>query len=126
MIMGERTRYKLQCLCGNTGWAEWSDNDPAVDVSSGFSWAKGGKAFYAFYGGALSCLRCGAEPTATSGRQWHFAHVFVGAARAGRTRPSPSSCGYRAPASPTKCVRSIGGECLANSGQIRPGGLVWG
>jgi len=68
MIMGERTRYKLQCLCGNTGWAEWSDNDPAVDVSPGFSWAKGGKAFYAFYGGALSCLRCGAEPTATSGR----------------------------------------------------------
>jgi hypothetical protein len=43
MIMGERTRYKLQ-------------------------WAKGGKAFYAFYGGTLSCMRCGAEPTATSGR----------------------------------------------------------
>ena len=68
MIMGERTRYKLQCLCGNTGWAEWSDNDPVVDVSPGFSWAKGAKAFYAFYGGTLSCLRCGAEPTATPGR----------------------------------------------------------
>src|SRR5215472_6868002 len=41
MIMGERTRHKLQCVCGNTGWAERSDNDPVVDVSPGFSWAKG-------------------------------------------------------------------------------------
>ena len=34
--------------------------------------------------------------------------------RAGRTRHSLSSCGYRGPASPMKCARSIGGECLAN------------
>ena len=29
----------------------------------------------------------------------------------GRSR---SSCGYHGPASPTKCARNIGGECLAN------------
>ena len=37
------------------------------------------------------------------------------AAHAGRTRRSPSSCGYRGPASPMKCARSIVGECLASS-----------
>jgi hypothetical protein len=39
--------------------------------------------------------------------------------RAERVLP-PSSCGYRAPVSPTKCARSIGGECLAND-RDRPG-----
>jgi hypothetical protein len=36
------------------------------------------------------------------------------AARAGRTHPSRSSCGYHAPASPTKCETSTGGECSAS------------
>jgi len=39
---------------------------------------------------------------------------------AGRTRRSQNSCGYCAPASPTKCARGIGGECLANDCD-RPG-----
>jgi hypothetical protein len=37
-----------------------------------------------------------------------------------RTRRSPSSCAYRGRASPTKCVRSIVGEYLAND-RDRPG-----
>jgi hypothetical protein len=36
------------------------------------------------------------------------------AAPAGQMRRSPSSCGYRERASPTKCARSISGECLAS------------
>jgi hypothetical protein len=36
------------------------------------------------------------------------------AAPAGQMRRSPSSCSYRERTSPTKCARSIGGECLAN------------
>jgi hypothetical protein len=35
-------------------------------------------------------------------------------ARAGRMRRSPSSCACREKASPTKCARSIAGECLAS------------
>src|SRR5262249_35777231 len=37
-------------------------------------------------------------------------------------RHSRSSCAYRGPASPTKCARSIGGECLASkkSASCRP------
>jgi len=41
-------------------------------------------------------------------------------AHAGQTRRSPNSCAYRGRASPTKCARSIGGECLAND-RDRPG-----
>ena len=40
-------------------------------------------------------------------------------AHAGQTRRSPNSCAYRGRASPTKCVRSIGGECLGSSARGR-------
>ena len=39
--------------------------------------------------------------------------------RAGRTRPLPNWCDCRGRASPTKCARSIAGECLGNSGPAR-------
>jgi hypothetical protein len=39
----------------------------------------------------------------------------LSSAHVGRMRHSPSSCGYRERASPTKCARSIAGECLASS-----------
>jgi len=36
----------------------------------------------------------------------------------GQTRPLPSSCGCREPASQMKCARSTGGECLGNKGGL--------
>ena len=45
-------------------------------------------------------------------------------AHAGQTHRSPSSCDYRGPVSPTKCARSIGGECLASKARGRLAGLA--
>jgi hypothetical protein len=43
------------------------------------------------------------------------------AARAGRTRHSPSSCGYRGPASRMKCARNTRGGCLASDRRTTAG-----
>jgi hypothetical protein len=60
-----------------------------------------------------------ARSTATTTRPCRASFRRCPVVRAGRTHRSRSSCAYRGRASLTKCARSIGGECLANSGPAR-------
>ena len=69
----EHARYTITCACGNTGRAEWSENDGAsflnrgpetvVEIAGDFLWETpvpdGPRCFH---GRELICKRCGQQP----------------------------------------------------------------